>query len=411
MKKIILLFIAALFLSFSLYAQDSKQTIENTKRVADEIIAQNIREFKDSRTGKTYTDLKGVKDIENLIMRSDYTDWDYTSGVMNMAMLELGNLLKEEKYINYAKDNFEFIFRNAPYLKNKPPNRSKWSFPLGQFYALDRLDDCGAMGASLIKVYQFEKRPEYLTYIKRAADHIEHKQERLGDGTLCRPKPLKWTIWADDLYMSVPFLVNMGVLSGDNKYFDDAAKQVIQFTDYLWDENSGLYYHCWQSDDSTNGVAHWGRANGWVIVAQIELLKNLPENHPQRGKLLSILNQQINGIARWQSESGLWHQLLDKPDSYLESSCTAMFTYGIAAAVNEGWIPEKYISIALQGWQGLLSKTTDDGKINDICIGTGVGNDLNFYYNRPAKLQDSHGTGAYILAGVEIEKYLLKKEK
>ena len=394
-----------------LKAQDYKQVIENVEKMAANIIDENIREFKDPKTGKTYTDIKSLKNLDYLQLKSLYSDWEYPSGVMNMAMLQLGKLLKNDKYIDYARDNFKFIFKNAAYMHGIPKNRNKWNYPLGRLLLTEELDDCGAMGASLIDVYAFDKNKAYLAYINKAADHIENKQSRLADGTLCRPRPVKMTIWADDLYMSVPFLARMGAFSGDNKYFDDAAKQVIQFADYLWDKNRELYYHCWQSDDSTNGVAHWGRANGWVIVAQVELLKKFPKDHPQRKKLLSILKQQINGIARWQSDSGLWHQILDKQDSYLETSCTAMFTFGVAAAVNEGWIPERYIAVALKGWQGLQSKTTDDGKLQAICVGTGVGDNLNFYYNRPAEIQDDHGTGPFIMAGVEIAKYLKNKGK
>ncbi len=390
-KLILLIVIVVMGLA---YGQSKEEIIGAATKMADEMIKENVRAFKDTKTGKLYTDLVSVpvNDISSLRLVSEYSDWEYPSGVMNMAMTYLGTVLNEEKYTQYTADNFKFIFKNVPYMKDKPTGSSKWSYPLGRYLTTEELDDCGAMGASLIDVYNKDKNPQYLKYIQKAADHILNKQTRLSDGTLCRVRPVKMSVWADDLFMSVPFLARMGKLSGDNKYYDDAAKQVIQFADYLWDDNTGLYFHCWQSDDSTNGVAHWGRANGWVIVAQIELLKKLPKDYPQRNKLLSILKRQINGIARWQSESGLWHQILDKSDSYLETSCTAMFTYGIAAAVNEGLIPERYISIALQGWKGLAPKTTDDGKIKDVCVGTGIGNDLNFYYNRPAIVQDCHGT-------------------
>jgi rhamnogalacturonyl hydrolase YesR len=269
---------------------------------------------------------------------------------------------------------------------------------------MEELDYCGAMGAGLIEVYKEKKRPDFKIYIDKVANHMMYKQDRLADGTFVRKTPHEMTLWADDLYMSISFLARMGDLSGEQKYFDDAAKQVINFTKYLYNPSSGLYYHCWFSDLQENGVAYWGRCNGWVMLAQAELLKFLPHDHPQREKLLSIFRQQVIGNSRYQSESGLWHQVLDKNDSYLETSCTAMFTYSIAKAVNMGWIDKRYASIAKQGWEGIKTNVRADGQVENICIGTGIRNDIGYYYKRPVELNDIHGLGAVLMAGVEVLK-------
>ena len=410
MKKILALVFMVL-LSNSTFSQSNKETEVILRKVADKIVSENIRAFKDSQTGESFTNLKGVTKTKFLNCATELCDWEYPSGVLNIAMLQLGELLNENKYIDYSKKNYSFIFDNAPYLNPKTDGRSKSSYPLGRFFILEELDDCGAMGSGLIDVYSnYEKRDDYLMYIKRAANHILNKQDRLEDGTLCRNRPVKYTIWADDLYMGVPLLARAGKLFNEQKYFDYAVKQVIQFTDYLWNEQTGLYSHCWQSDDSTNGVAHWGRANGWVILAQVELLKKLPKDYPLRGKLLKILNRQINGVTRYQSESGLWHQILDKQDSYLENSASAMFTFGIAAAVNEGWIPKRYIDIALNGWEGLKTTISKDGTVKGICVGTGINSAMKHYYTRPTLDDDVHGLGPVIMAGIEIVKYKQSKE-
>jgi rhamnogalacturonyl hydrolase YesR len=108
------------------------------------------------------------------------------------------------------------------------------------------------------------------------------------------------------------------------------------------------------------------------------------------------------GIARYQSGEGVWHQLLDKVDSYLETSCSAMFTYVIARAVNQGYIESRYASIAQRGWEGVLTRILPDGKIEGVCAGTGVGDDLVHYYRRPTPLNDIHGVGVILLAGAEV---------
>jgi len=160
--------------------------------------------------------------------------------------------------------------------------------------------------------------------------------------------------------------------------------------------------HNWYSDNERPGVAFWGRANGWALLAQVDLLDCLPENHPQRSTLLNLLQRHILGIARFQGSEGLWHQLLDKTDSYLETSATAMFTYSVARAVNRGYIESRYVSIAQNGWKGVLSKIRPDGQIEGVCTGTVVSDNLVDYYHRPAPLNDIHGIGFVLLAGSEV---------
>ena len=231
-----------------------------------------------------------------------------------------------------------------------------------------------------------------------------HDEHRLADGTLARTGPYEMTLWLDDLYMSIPFLARYGQLTGEEKYFAFSAEQVKQFTEYLYDEYTGLYFHCYFTNFDEHGVARWGRANGWSIMAQANLLDYLPEDHSEWETLRGIFHQQVTGLARYQSASGLWHQILDKTDSYLETSCSAMFTYAVAKGVNEGWLDEGYKTIAQRGWEGLQSKIRADGQVEDICVGTWIKNDLVFYYERPTQLNDIHGLGAVILAGVEVAK-------
>ena len=107
----------------------------------------------------------------------------------------------------------------------------------------------------------------------------------------------------------------------------------------------------------------------------------------------------------------MWHQLLDKEDSYLESSSTAMFVYAISLAINEGWIDARYSQIAIKGWQGLTEMITVDGRVKNICAGLNIYNDLAGYYNHPAPLNDIHGLGVVLLAGSELKKMVAKNSQ
>jgi len=383
------------------HLEKDKKAVE---KVADHIIANTSHGFMSPKTDQVFASSGNIPAKVPIKLISPYTGWKYWNGVMYMGMISLEKTLNDPKYLQYVSHNFDFIYNNLDHFKHQF-NSGIHNVPFSQFYEFHALDNCGAMDASLIQIYNQDHKPEYRKTINRAADYISHGQKRLQNGTLVRDHPFKMTLWGDDLYMSVPFLARMGKLTGNMKYFDDAAHQVIEFHHYLYDKKEQIYYHGWFSDEHAHSVAHWGRANGWIMMAQVELLRYLPKNYPKRDTLLSILRQQIRGIARYQSKSGLWHQLIDKRDSYLETSCSAMFVYGIAKAVNEGWVDSQYFPVALQGWKGLLTKETADGQIKDVCVGTGIGDNLNFYYTRPKRLNNPHVLGAFLLAGSEMIKH------
>jgi rhamnogalacturonyl hydrolase YesR len=380
-------------------AQQDAEAI--TRALADRIIRNTSFAFVNRETGERFTGTANIPYSPALAAASEYNEWHYTNGVIQIAMMRLAELSGDRKYTDYCLRNFSFIFHNLDYFRKQYEAKVPGS-SFSQYFSLNKLDDCGAMSAALADVNRQDHRKEYDAYLARSVAYISRKQQRLPDGTFIRPEPRKMTLWADDLYMSVPFLARMGRNTGNSTYFDDAVKQVENFSRYLYDSCSGLYYHCWYSDVRLNGVAHWGRCNGWLMIALAELLDQLPQQHPKRRELIRILQRQITGLSRYQDSSGLWHQLLDKPDSYLETSCTAMFTYAIARAVAAGWINSSYLSIAENGWKGILSRIGPDGQVADICVGTGIADDIGFYYERPRETDDPHGLGPVLLAGIEM---------
>jgi len=375
--------------------------ISDVRRVADNIVKNTSFKIIHTISGEIYNQSDNLPVTAEYIVESPYNDWAYWNGVLGIGMLRLGKQLDIQTYINYPLKNYDFIFNNLDYFEKQYKQKIKKS-SFYQYFRMSKLDDCGAMAAGLCDVYAISPKPEYLSYLKKASEFIMLKQERLIDGTLARPEPEPLTIWADDLYMSVPFLARMSYLTGNKNFLNEAIRQVKQFHTYLYDSQKGLYWHSWSSVTEKNGGAFWGRCNGWVLMSKIELLSLLPSDYESRDELISLVKEQIDNLITYQDDSGLWHQIIDKPDSYSESSCTAMFIYGIARAVNEGWIDSHYSEFVNKGWAGLSGKINMKGEVDDICIGTGIGNDLNFYYERPVKLNDIHGLGAVLLAGSEL---------
>jgi rhamnogalacturonyl hydrolase YesR len=199
----------------------------------------------------------------------------------------------------------------------------------------------------------------------------------------------------------------MGKLTGDKKYYDDAIKQVTQFAGYLFNSQKGIYMHGRNMNQPDNPEFYWGRANGWAMMASVELLDVLPDDYPGRDRVLNILRAQIKGVVPLQSGSGLWHQMLDKPDSYLETSASAMFVYSIARAINRGWIsPVSYGTAAQAGWNGITTRINERGQVEGTCVGTTFASDNIYYYNRPTSVDASHGYGPVLLAGAEMIRLL-----
>src|SRR5688572_27200529 len=394
-----LLFLPVLLFGTSLLAQTNTEDI--LRRVADNIIQTTSFQFVNNKTGEKFASTKGKDTTNNVKAESKFNKWQYVNGVLTVGMLRTSSILNDPKYADYSRRNFSFIFDNLDYFK-KIFEGGVNNVEYRPVFRIGSLDDCGSMSAGLLDVYAFDKRKDYLDYLNRVGDYIINQQVKFPDGTLARNGPRKMTLWADDLYMSVPYLARMGKLTGDNKYFDCAIKQLESFNRYIYDSSTGLYFHTFFNDENMNGVARWGRCNGWVALAQVELLNNLPANHPKRSELIKLLLRQIVGFSRYQDPSGMWHQVLDRPDSYLESSVTAMFVYTVARAVNQGWINKRFISIAQNGWEALSKKITTDGQVPDICIGTSIEEDIRYYYNRPKELNDSHGLGAFLMAGAEM---------
>ena len=379
---------------------DRTQLATTLRTIADRVVNATSYTFCDTET-QAIAETLSDDQLGSIQISSGFNDWKYWNGVIHLAFLQLAALLKEPAYQTYVLRNYAFIFDHLPFFRAQYEQGNTHG-SLHQFFCLDRLDDCGAMDAGLIAAHQLTPRPEYQQRIKDTARYITERQNRLADGTFCRIHGGKTTVWADDAYMSIPFLVRMRQHSGQDIYFEDAVNMALNVHTHLFDQCRGLYFHCYYPALETHGVAYWGRANGWVVMALTDLLLHLPEDHAARAQLLKNLREHLIGLTRYQHPCGLWHQLLDKPNSFLESSATAMFIYGFATAIRQGWLDEMYSPVAVRAWNALSTKIRSDGQIEDISLGFNLRADLPFYYQVPPVLDDPHGIGAVLMAGMAM---------
>jgi rhamnogalacturonyl hydrolase YesR len=123
-----------------------------------------------------------------------------------------------------------------------------------------------------------------------------------------------------------------------------------------------------------------------------ELLSELPDNHPQRARIMEGYHKMMASLLKYQDANGVWHQLIDHPESYQESSCTAMFTYAMITGVKQAWLKDKaYGQAARKGWLGVNKFIDQDGNVDKVCVGTGQTNNLQFYLTRPTEKGNPHG--------------------
>lgn len=411
MKKYCIIIALGVLILNTMQAQTQKSAKETALQIAERIVSSTSYLFENKKTGETYTTVNGLPLTTNVQVQSKYNQWHYTNGVTNIALMELGDKLKEKKFENYVLKNMNFVFNegNLDFFRKQYDNAFKeggWNairnLSWHMIFRAKRLDDNGPMGASLIELQKRFPNEAFMNYINQTAQHLNVLEPRLKDGTIARIWPHENTIWADDAFMAISFLSRMGQFTGDKKYFTDAANQVLKYNKYLWRADKQLYYHCFHTDNKEHGVAHWSRANGWVFMAQADLLTRMPKNHPLRKAVIKNFQQQASGVARYQGKNGLWHQLLDKEDSYEEITGTAMFVFGIARGVKEGWLHPDFIYVAEQGLKGILSKITPEGDVSSICVGTGIMPSLQYYYNRPTQTNDPMGEGPVLRALVEM---------
>jgi rhamnogalacturonyl hydrolase YesR len=342
----------------------------------------------------------------------------YEWGVTYAGMLRATSVTSDPRYKNYVNERLTGLARMAAHMRANYPTATFDTYPSsvsGSTYSLrgvlfpQSLDDSGSMCAAMIKADRAGIASGGLKpWIDNYVNWVSKRQFRLSDGTFARNQPMPNTVWLDDLYMSVPCLAQMARRTGDRRYFDDAAKQILQFYSRMNVPQNNLWMHGWVQEMSPHPAFHWARANGWALMATVELLTELPKDHPARTQLLNILKANATALRRTQAPSGRWHQLLDRPDSYEETSASAMFVFAFARAINSGWLSRPtYAPYVLRGWNGVATKVNSVGQVEGTCVGTGLGWDDTFYLNRPTSVNAAHGYGPIFLAGAEII-YLLR---
>ncbi len=341
-------------------------------------------------------------------------DWNYHTAGLAWAIGNLGVYTNQQIYKDYLNNYCDFMIGIKPYIFYEKYEMNRLNSRFSRMWNTHLLDFSAA--PALPFIYSLVTNPSlknnigYTSLVSSTTEYILKSQLRLSDGTLARETPFKYTLWVDDMFMGIPFLLQMSRYAKLEKekeaYLNDAARQVIQFNKRLYNPKVNLYHHAWYSERPTAKLPYWSRANGWGIWAASEVLLYLPKNHPLYKPILTIYQQHISGIVKCQDkQTGFYPNLLDESESFKETSGTAIFTMAIARGINNGWLAKKeYSNYALKGWGALTSVISDSGEVGEICMGTMCSEDKDYYRNRPVVKNDSHGLLGLVFAGIEMQK-------
>jgi len=376
---------------------------EVLRRVADAVVEQTTCRLLDGRTGRTFMDSGELEPAPEIRIESKFNAWFYQTSLLADGMDRTAKMLNGPAFQNYGERNLDFIFRHMAFFEKQhaagmrmdPVGDGKLS-PIGFYFKIDALWHTGL--APLVMERHVEtKDPRYEPYLNRVTKFLD-TCPRFEDGAFYRAGKGMMT---DDPFMTVPYLLCKWKAGGEARDLDLAIAQILGTHDRLFDRGSGLFRHLWDLKTKQPAGVFWGRGNGWMVLAHAELLAKMPREHPRRREVLAAFVRHMVGIRQCQDAAGGWHQVLDHPESWIETSCTGMFVYGLARGVNEGWLDGSFSEPARRGWEALKTKVTADGDLVNVCGSTDVG-DLAYYLNRPRLQGDLHGYGSFLLAGAEI---------
>lgn len=342
-----------------------------------------------------------------------YGEWSYPLGVTMYGLLQAGRILQDGPLMNYVAGHIKKCLGFYDYCMWDKAVYGAAPFH-NQLTTIDSLDDCGSFASALLEAMTDWDIPEGEKVSRIVAEYITERQYRLPDGTFYRNHSylpvMNETMWADDMYMSIPFLCRYYVRSGESKYLDEAVRQAKQLFHYLFMPDQQLMSHIYDTHYQVQTKVPWGRGNGWAVFSLTELLTVLPKEHPERENVRAIYLRLCQGCLQVQGESGMWHQVLTLPDSYPEASCTAMFIYGFSRGAARGWFADgtAYAKAAWKGWEALCRLAIDwKGNLYGVCRGSGYSFSKKYYAeDLPWNKNDTHGTGIVLLAGVEVEKLM-----
>ncbi len=337
--------------------------------------------------------------------------WQYDVAMLGQAIARLDKV--DEKYFQYLADYMDYFVQEDGRVRIYRQSD----------YNLDHINPA----KGLFMMYRKTGQEKYRIALEQFIEHLAH-QPRTHSGGFWHKEIYPWQMWLDGVYMSSSFMAEYAATFDQPAWFDSVAYQVTLIYSKTHDPQTGLLYHAWDesrqqkwSDPETGLSPHfWGRAMGWYMMALVDVLELMPENHPSREEIRQILGDLSNSLLTYRDEEeGLWYQVVDMGDregNYLETSCSAMFTYAFAKGARIGCLPSRFAEIAGDCFESIVDYyvvTGDDGlpTLKYTCAGAGLGGkpyrdgSYEYYIGEEVRDNDPKGVAPFIMAAIELGRW------
>jgi unsaturated rhamnogalacturonyl hydrolase len=359
-----------------------------------------------------------VRMANSVLSRSDsliyYVDrnpkWAYDVAFLGMAIDRLGNI--DPKYSKYMEAWVNHFVK---------PDGSVIDYRLKE-YNLDRIFP----GRDIITVYKRNPEPKYKIALDNFIEQLK-SHPKTNSGGYWHKNIYPWQMWLDGIFMASTYMAQYAKEFNAPNWFDVATTQTKMIYEKTLDHNTGLLMHAWDESrsqkwcDPATGQSHypWSRAMGWYILAIEDILEYLPENHPDRSSLITILQKTCDALVKVRDpETGIWFQVLNqggREGNYLEGSGSAMYSYAFARGAHKGYLDKKYLDIANTAFDGILKEliTVDKNGLitmHNICGGCGLGGNpyrdgsYEYYVNEKRIDNDTKGVAPFIMAALELDR-------
>lgn len=336
--------------------------------------------------------------------------WAYDVAFLGMAIDRLGNI--DPKYSEYMKAWVNYFVQ---------PDGSVTDYKPGE-YNLDRIFP----GRNIMTLYRRSPEERYKVAMDNFIGQLK-THPKTNSGGYWHKNIYPWQMWLDGIFMASTYMVQYAKEFNAPEWYNVAANQTRMIYDYTLDPASGLLMHAWDESrsqkwcDPETGKSHypWSRAMGWYTMAILDILDYLPQDHPARGELISILQKTCAALVKVRDEkSGLWYQVLNqggREGNYLEGSGSAMYIYVFAKGARLGYLDKKYREIADDAFTDYIRElvTVDENglvTIHNICGGCGLGGNpyrdgsYEYYVNEKRFDNDTKGVAPFILAAIELDR-------
>jgi unsaturated rhamnogalacturonyl hydrolase len=332
--------------------------------------------------------------------------WNYEDGCVLKGVTDLYDCTTDSRFKGFIEKYVNGFVNEDGSIKGFNPNH----------YHLDDINS----GKILFQLYNETKDEKYKKAICNLYEQILI-QPRTNDGNFWHKDIYPNQVWLDGLYMVMPFYIKYEKVFGNIENFKDIYNQFMNVRKLIWNDDKKLYYHGYDESrkeawcDKVTGVSSnfWVRAEGWYVMALIDVLDEMDEELLEEFKeLRDLFIEAIEGLLKYQDlETGMWYQVIDKvgeSGNYLETSGTLMIAYSILKGTRLGYLPQEYREKGLKAFQGTVDKylINKDGNIvlDGICGVAGLGNtpyrdgSYEYYLSEKIVTNDPKGVGAFLMA-------------